>query len=100
MLGQSRTGQGFASPDDAQFRQPRPKEVTHVISVHVEDVDRHYEHARSRGARILQPPVNHVYGERQYTAEDPAGYRWTFSQTIADVDPKEWGAEIANHARA
>jgi uncharacterized glyoxalase superfamily protein PhnB len=94
MLGQSRTGQGFASPDTAHFRQPRPNEVTTVISVHVDDVDRHYEHALSRGARILQPPVTHVYGERQYTAEDYAGYRWTFSQTVADVDPKEWGAEV------
>lgn len=94
MLGQSRTGQGFASPDTALFRQPRPNEVTTVISVHVNDVDRHYEHAISRGARILQTPITHVYGERQYTAEDYAGYRWTFSQTVADVDPKEWGAEV------
>lgn len=94
MLGQSRTGQGFASPDEAQFRQPRPNEVTHVISVHVDDVDRHYDHALSRGARIIQTPVTHGYGERQYTAEDFAGYRWTFSQTVADVDPKEWAAAV------
>lgn len=31
------------------------------------------------------------YGERQYTVEDPAGHRWTFSETLADVAPEEWG---------
>lgn len=59
--------------------------------VRVEDANRHYEHARQRGARILEPPTDQPYGERQYTAEDLAGHRWTFSQSIADVAPEEWG---------
>jgi hypothetical protein len=29
--------------------------------------------------------------ERQYTAEDLGGHRWTFAQSIADVAPEEWG---------
>lgn len=65
-------------------------EVTHSIMVRVEDVDRHYEHAKQNGARIINPPTDHFYGERQYTAEDIAGRLWTFSQSIADVDPKDW----------
>ena len=36
-------------------------------------------------------PTDFPYGERQYTAEDPSGHRWTFSQTLADVAPEEWG---------
>jgi uncharacterized glyoxalase superfamily protein PhnB len=35
-----------------------------------------------------------MYGERQYSAEDPWGHRWTFSQTVADVDPRDWGGII------
>ena len=31
------------------------------------------------------------YGERQYSAEDPAGHQWTFSETLRDVAPEEWG---------
>jgi hypothetical protein len=31
------------------------------------------------------------YGERQYQAEDLAGHRWTFSETLRDVAPEEWG---------
>jgi len=41
-------------------------------------------------------PRNFEYGERQYTAEDPAGHQWTFSETLADVAPEDWGgASIA-----
>ena len=74
-----------------EFRPPRPGEVSQYVVVHVEDVERHYEHARQRGARILKEPTDMPFGERQYTAEDPGGHRWTFSQSIADVAPEEWG---------
>jgi uncharacterized glyoxalase superfamily protein PhnB len=61
------------------------------VMVRVEDADRHHEHAKRRGAQILQPPTDYPYGERQYTVEDLAGHQWTFSQSIADVAPEEWG---------
>lgn len=86
-----RIGQGFESPDAAELRPPRQGEVSHSVLVRVEDANSHHEHARRRGARILQPPADYPYGERQYTAEDLAGHRWTFSQSIEDVAPEEWG---------
>ncbi|MBS4202200.1 VOC family protein [Bacillus sp. FJAT-49732] len=92
MLSDSRSGQEFDSPDDAEFLSPRSKEVKHEILVNVKDVNKHYKNAHSRGARILRKPKDCMFGERQYTVEDLGGHRWTFSQTIADVDPKEWGA--------
>ena len=58
----------------------------------VENVDRHFEHAKQHGARILNQPSNKPFGERQYTAADPAGHWWTFSQHVADVAPEVWGA--------
>lgn len=61
------------------------------ITVRVEDLDAHCDRARDRGARITEGPVTHPYGERQYNAVDFAGYSWTFSQTVADVHPQEWG---------
>jgi uncharacterized glyoxalase superfamily protein PhnB len=63
----------------------------HSVLVRVEDADRHREQAERAGARVLNPPTDYPYGERQYTAEDPGGHRWTFSQSIADVDPASWG---------
>ncbi len=72
-------------------RPPRPGEVTQSVMVRVEDAKAHCERARERGARILEEPRDFEYGERQYTAEDPAGHQWTFSETLADVAPEEWG---------
>ena len=51
------------------------------------------ERARAHGARIVMEPNDFEYGERQYHAEDLAGHRWTFSQTLADVAPEEWGGQ-------
>lgn len=96
-LTEQRLGQGFATPDDAAFRIPRPREVSHGIMVRVEDIDGHHERA-SAHARVLQPPETHPFGERQYTAEDPDGHRWTFSQTVADVTPEDWGGTSATQA--
>lgn len=64
------------------------------ILVHVDGIDSHYEHAKDSGARIISPPMDYPYGERQYTAVDIGGHRWTFSQTIADIDPKTWGGTL------
>ncbi|MEA2207756.1 MAG: hypothetical protein QOF54_233 [Solirubrobacteraceae bacterium] len=74
-------------------RPPRPGEVTHSVMVRVADARAHCERARGRGATIVSEPKDYEYGERQYTAEDPAGHQWTFSQTLADVAPEDWGGE-------
>ena len=61
------------------------------VMVRVDHVDAHYERASARGAQILGPPADYPYGERQYTAVDIGGHTWTFSQSIADVAPEDWG---------
>jgi len=61
------------------------------VTVRVEDARAHCEQAREHGARILMEPTAFEYGERQYSAEDFAGHRWTFSETLADVAPEAWG---------
>lgn len=68
---------------------------SHAIMVRIPDVDAHYRHAAQRNAKILSPPKDYPYGERQYSVEDLAGHMWTFSQSIADVDPASWGGELA-----
>jgi uncharacterized glyoxalase superfamily protein PhnB len=77
----------------------RPADVssdghTHSVMVRVDDADAHHAHAVAHGARILRPPTDYPYGERQYTAEDLGGHVWTFSQSIADVDPASWGGAL------
>ncbi|MCW2968358.1 MAG: glyoxalase [Solirubrobacteraceae bacterium] len=72
-------------------RPPRAGEVTHSVTVRVEDARAHCERARSHGAQIVMEPTDMPFGERQYTADDLAGHQWTFSETLADVAPEEWG---------
>ena len=61
------------------------------IMVRVESVDAHLRRARRSGFRILREPADYPYGERQCNVEDFVGHRWCLSQSIADVDPAEWG---------
>ncbi len=63
----------------------------HSTMVRIEDAAHHCERARIGGARIVAEPADQPYGERQYTAVDLGGHLWTFSQSIADVAPEEWG---------
>jgi uncharacterized glyoxalase superfamily protein PhnB len=83
----------------AEFRPPHADEVNQYVLVRVEDVDRHFEHAKQFGARIVKPLADLPFGERAYTAEDLAGHRWTFSQSIADVPLEQWGAIPAERGR-
>ena len=79
-------------------RAPGSGDVTHQVMVRVEDARAHCEHARAHGARILTEPTDFPFGERQYSAEDPAGHHWTFSETLADVAPEEWGGTSVHPA--
>jgi uncharacterized glyoxalase superfamily protein PhnB len=69
---------------------------SHSVMVRVADVDSHYKQAKKVGARIINPPADYPYGERQYTVEDIGGHLWTFSETIADVDPELWGGTVVD----
>ena len=77
---QLRFGDGAVIVGDVRGdrRPPRGDEVTHSVMVRVDDVRAHCERARENGARILMEPTDFEYGERQYSAADPAGHQWTF----------------------
>lgn len=64
--------------------------VSHSVMVRIEDAASHFERAKAAGARVLMEPTDFEYGERQYAVEDPFGHRWTFSETVLDVDPADW----------
>ncbi|MBV9684673.1 MAG: VOC family protein [Solirubrobacterales bacterium] len=67
--------------------RPGPRDVM----VRIADVAAHHERARDRGVRVIREPRDFPYGERQYTAEDLGRHHWTFSESIADVSPEDWG---------
>ncbi len=80
----------------AKRRGDASKAPAHGPMVYVEDVDEHFERAQKFGVKIVNPPATCPFGERQYSAEDLAGYRWAFSQSVANVNPEEWGAQVSD----
>ena len=73
-----------------------PADAHASVMVRVDDVDAHFQRASAAGARVLGSPATHPYGERQYSAVDLAGHVWTFSQSVADVDPGSWGGVLVS----
>jgi uncharacterized glyoxalase superfamily protein PhnB len=77
--------------DQTKFQPPKRGESSHFVHIRIENVDSHYEYSLQCKARILHLPETYPFGERQYSVEDLEGHRWTFTQSVADVAPKEWG---------
>jgi uncharacterized glyoxalase superfamily protein PhnB len=64
-----------------------PRELTLLhggLVVHVDDVDAHFERARSAGARIDREPEDQPYGQREYGALDLEGHHWWFATPTAE----------------
>jgi len=81
-----RTGSGalFVGPGMEPFgtrAEPDPERVSTMLYAFVGDVGAHFACAKAAGARIGQEPHDHFGGNRQYTASDPGGHRWTFAQS-------------------
>ena len=73
-----------------QYRNPkRLGQVTQSLYVYVDDVDKHFAHARQAGATIMEEPKDQFYGDRRYAAEDPEGHVWYFAQHVRDVAPED-----------
>ena len=97
-IGESHRSQMSIGTDGAVIVGERKGDVTahddaatHLVRVRVEDVDAQFERARAHGARVLEPPTDREYGERDCTVLDLAGHRWQFAQTTGDVAPEDFG---------
>ena len=81
--------------------EPDPAHAsTHVMMLRVENIDAMFARAIAHGAEVVRNPTDYPYGERQCTLRDPGGHVWTLSQSIADVDPADWGGELLAQRRA
>ena len=70
-----------------------PKRLGHVtqnLYVHVNDVQRHFEHAQEAGATILSGVEDTFYGDRRYGAADVEGHHWYFAEKIRQIAPEDW----------
>ena len=73
----------LAAESDAARKMLETPYVVDGVMVYVDDVDAHFERARSAGARILSElEDNPEVGQRQYRAEDLEGHRWMFARAV------------------
>ena len=86
-------GDGAVILADTSYGREAPSTTdhTHSVIVRVDDALGHCSVARAAGAAILAEPADLQFGERQYQARDPWGHLWTFSESIADTAPEDWG---------
>ncbi|HEU0052586.1 MAG TPA: VOC family protein [Longimicrobium sp.] len=52
------------------------------LVVMVDDVDAHFARARAAGAVIDREPEDMPYAQREYSARDPEGHRWSFATPL------------------
>jgi uncharacterized glyoxalase superfamily protein PhnB len=92
-MGIGDDGAMIVAESRGEQRGAHDENVTHLIKVRVEDVDAQFERARLHGVRVLEPPTDREYGERDCTIEDLAGHQWQFTQSVRDVAPEEYGCQ-------
>ena len=71
---------------------------TQSLTVFVDDVDAHFQRAKSAGAQIVEDLHETEYGERQYGAVDLAGHHWLFSRACSRFESRRVGATISQPA--
>jgi uncharacterized glyoxalase superfamily protein PhnB len=75
-------GRGYRSPR-------RHLQATAITHIYVPDLRGHFNQAKQAGAEIRAEPEEKPYGTIQYSAIDPEGHVWLFSEQVREPDP-EW----------
>lgn len=95
---QMRAGKGWIMVRQTRPEDATPKELgfgTQSLTVFIEDIEVHFQRAKSAGAAIVEELHETEYGELQYGAEDLDGHHWLFARHARDVSPEQWGAEVS-----
>ncbi len=99
---QMHLGNAWVMLKRAQAGHGSPKQLgygTQSLTVFVEEIEGHFQKAKSAGAKILEDLHETIYGELQYGAEDLDGHHWLFSRHARDLSPDQWGATVSDPAR-
>jgi len=77
---------GSVRPDEDMVSPQAFGSSTQALCVYVDDLDAHFERARSAGAEITSPLKGTDFGFREYHARDLEGHGWTFGTYRPDAD--------------
>jgi hypothetical protein len=89
-----RAGKAWIMVKQARPTDRTPKELgfgTQSLTIFIEDIEAHFQRAKSAGVTIVEELHETVYGEQQYAAVDLEGHHWLFSRHARDLSPEEWG---------
>lgn len=78
----------IATPD-VTWRQ-KPEAPGLMMKIYVDDVDKHFTHAKAEGARVVSTPEDGFWGGRIYRVLDHEGHQWEFSQRGRDLAADRW----------
>jgi len=76
---------GSVRPDERMSTPRALGAATQALCVYVDDLDAHFERARSAGAEITSPIRATDFGAREYHALDLEGHSWTFGTYRPEV---------------
>jgi uncharacterized glyoxalase superfamily protein PhnB len=83
-------GQIMLACPGRDYRSPRRLGgATMLTHIYVDALQEHYERAKAAGAEIRTEPAEKPYGTVQYSAIDPEGHLWLFSEQVREPEP-EW----------
>jgi len=87
MVGNTGGRSGRATPVPCKSPRSLGGANTQALCVFVDDADAHCQRAKAAGAKIVEPPTTHDYGEDHWTdctyrAEDLEGHTWWFMQRV------------------
>lgn len=93
MVGQAGGKSGREVPLPCKSPRALGGANTQALCICVDDADAHCAHAAAAGAKIVEPPTTHDYGDdywsdRTYRAEDPEGHHWWFMQRVREPGPR------------
>ncbi|WP_197414100.1 VOC family protein [Terracidiphilus gabretensis] len=96
---QMRAGRAWIMVRDTRGSEQTPAELgygTQSLTILIDDVEKHYAHTQTEGAKIVEELRITEYGEFQYAVLDLDGHHWVFSRHARDADPASWGAQVTN----
>lgn len=65
---------------DAQSSNASLRKIGFDLYLWTTDIDELYKELVDRNAEIIQPPIDRVYGNREFTIQDCNGFHLTFGQ--------------------